>query len=381
MICAVLGIRGKLLAIILAAVLMSAMVFPASAATTIKTQDAADSIENGIRGIDVSRHNGTINWSKVAKDDVEFVMARATCGYMQGGKYQFTTDPTFLENATQASKNGLYVGAYHHACFTSRNTMLKEADEFLKMIKQVKLTYPVVLDIELNPKQLSKSQLSALAKEFCDIVSKEGYTVMIYSYQNFFKDHLDISKLGKYKLWVANYVEQPTGIDHVMWQHTSSARVSGVTGNVDINIAYQDLATKKQVSVNKTISDSIKKRLADSYKAKVPATGLTGIANCIYQAMQMEINKQWGVNLKVTDQKLTREQLDMLSEINFTSSTKGNITYLIQARLFYLGYYKVEPTSRFDNNTQDALRQYQKSKSGLTANGEMSAETLSALFG
>lgn len=380
---AIFNCKGKMLAIFLTVVLLltSLLTVTANAATTIKTQKAADSIKDGIRGIDVSKYNGTINWSKVAKDNVKFAMVRATCGYMEKGKYKFAIDPTFEDNAKQAAKNGLYVGAYHHACFTSTATMQNEAQEFIKMLKKVKITYPVVLDIELNPKKFSKSQLSGLAKEFCDIVSKEGYTVIIYSYQNFIKDNLDTSKLGKYNIWVANYLEQPTGIDHVMWQHTSSGKVSGISGNVDINIAYKNLAVKKQVTVDKAVAQSIKDRLASYYEMDVPAEGLTGINNFVYEAIQREVNRQWGVNLEVTNQRLSQEYLGLLSDLKFTSSTKGNITYLIQARLFFLGYYKEKPTSRFDDNTREALKKFQHSKTGLTADGEMSAETLRALLG
>lgn len=373
--------KWKTLAMFLVMIILLTSFLPVTANAATKTQEAADSIKGGIRGIDVSKHNGTIDWKKVAKDDVKFAMVRATCGYMEKGKYKFAIDPTFVENVKQASKNGLYVGAYHHGCFTNQKTMQKEAEEFIKMLKQVKLTYPVAVDIEINPKGYSKSQLSALTKEFCDIVSKAGYTVLIYSYQNFFKDNLDVKKLGKYNLWVANYIEQPKDINPVMWQHTSEAKVSGISGYTDINIAYKNLATKKSVTVDRTISDSIKKRLGELYDVDVPADGLTGINNCIYKALQSEVNRQWGVSLPVTDQPLSSDYLDLLSALKFTSSTKGNITYLIQAKLFYLGFYKEQPTSKFDSSTQEALKLFQQSKKGLTANGEMSAATMRALIG
>ncbi|MDR2932366.1 MAG: hypothetical protein LBV27_04595, partial [Oscillospiraceae bacterium] len=125
-----------------------------AAEVTIKTQKAADGIKNGIRGIDVSKYQGTINWKKVATDDVKFAMCRAT--------YGTDIDPTFVTNAKGANDNGLYVGAYHYARIKDSASVKKEAAAFIKQLKKVTLTYPVVLDIE-NHYGLSKTKLSNLA--------------------------------------------------------------------------------------------------------------------------------------------------------------------------------------------------------------------------
>ncbi len=351
---------------------------------TIKTQKAADSIKGGIRGIDVSKHNGPINWTSVANDNVDFAFIRATCGVQNsstGGKYQLNVDPYFEQNAKEAHASGLKVGAYHYAWFIDRKVMKKEAELFLKELKKVKITYPVILDIEANPSRLSRAQLSALCKEFADIVKAQGYTVFIYSYNNFFKEYLDTSKLGNYKLWVANYLETPKELPHAIWQHTASGKVSGISGNVDINIAYPNFEVKKfkAVSSSQSTTTAIKAKLRDKYNQDVPTSGLAGINEAILSAIQMEINKQWKVNEPV-DGGLNLKQLDLLSEVTFTNKTQGNITYLIQARLFFLGYYKTMPSGVFDSNTQSALRAFQSVKK-LTTSAEMDWETLNALLG
>lgn len=346
----------------------------------IKTQRWADKIEDGIRGIDVSKYNGTINWQKVATDNVDFAFIRSTCGYQPNGVYQLNIDPLFLENAAQAHANGIKVGAYHVGWFLSRDIMLSEADTFIEMLEQVDITYPVILDLEYNPGRLSRDELSSLAKEFCDIVASEGYTVFIYSYSNFFKEYLDLEKLGDYKLWVANYGETPKNIPHSIWQHTSFGSVKGIKGNVDINVAYPDFEERKysKVSVSRKVSDLIKERLRERYKLNVPETGLKGIHEAVNSAIQKEINAQWNVSLPVNG-VLTKKQMDYLCEINFTGKTKGNITYLIQARLFFMGYYSGQPTAVFDQNTRNAVKSFQIDKK-LGVSGELANVTLIELL-
>lgn len=370
--------------IIVTAVIVSLVQSPDAtfrANAAIKTQRSADKIAGGIRGIDVSKYNGVINWQKVATDEVDFAFIRATCGYQPQGKYQLNIDPLFLENARGAHQNGIKVGAYHVAWFLDRDIMLNEADVFLDMLSQVEITYPVILDIEYNPGRQSRDELSRLCKEFCDIVSDAGYEIFIYSYSNFFSEYLDLDKLGDYKLWVANYGEMPKHISHSIWQHTSSGSVRGISGDVDINVAYPDFEERKYapVSVSRTVSDSIVARLRERYSLEIAENKLSGIHEAVNAAVQREINRQWNVSLPVNG-RLTQKQLGYLGEIHFTSKTRGNITYLIQAKLFYLGYYKAAPTAAFDANTKNAIRSFQIDK-GLAVTGELDETVLGEMFG
>lgn len=342
-----------------------------NAAVTIKTQKAADSIEGGVRGIDVSKWQGSINWGKVAQDNVSFAMIRAT----YGAEY----DPMFLTNARGAHENGLKVGAYHYARFKNSAGVEAEAAAFLNRIKQVDITYPVVLDIE-NHYNLKRSTLTNLAIEFMDIIKAQGYTVMLYSFQNFITGHLDTSKLSGYDMWVANYIEQPNSIDHKMWQHTSYGTVSGINGRVDINIAYNDFSTRKKTTVNKAVSTNIKETLNARYKVGLPIDGLDmALMNeAIAKGLQKEINKQWGENIAV-DGELDAHAMSYLEGITFTGETHGNITYLIQAKLFYLGHYKGELTSYFDQGTVEAVKKYQISQD-ISSTGDLDEYTLNYLL-
>lgn len=351
-----------------------------NAGVTIKTQKAADSIKDGIRGIDVSKYQGDINWKKVARDNVKFAIIRAS--------YGTTNDPKFVTNAKEAHANGLGVGAYHYATFTDTASMRKEAAHFISRLKKVNITYPVVLDLEsATHKKMKKSTLTNLAIQFMEIVKAEGYDVMLYSYQNFIKDHLDVAKLSGYDLWVANYLEQPTSFNHKMWQHTSYGVVSGISGRVDINIAYSGIAANtqsqsgaKKIQVDKQISNQIKATLNERYNVGLPAEGLkmAEMNAAITKGLQREINAQWGVNLSV-DGSMTREAVNYLAEVKFGSGTKGNITYLLQAKLFYKGMYTGPLTGQFDDQTVAAIKAFQKDN-GLDATGKLTSVTLHQLL-
>ncbi|MEM1483810.1 glycoside hydrolase family 25 protein [Oscillospiraceae bacterium PP1C4] len=216
----------------------------------IKTQKAADKIKNGIKGIDVSQFQGNIDWESVANDGIEFAMIRASAGT--------ATDKKFKINAKSAHKNDILVGAYHYATFSSVDEAKEQARYFIKLLKSIKVTYPVVLDLEENKatRNISKAKLTAAGLAFMDTVKKAGYDVMLYSNENFFLSHIDTRAVRKkgYDLWVANYIEKPTKVEHKMWQHTSYGRVDGIDSRVDINIAYTDLSINKKNSVDETAS-------------------------------------------------------------------------------------------------------------------------------
>jgi GH25 family lysozyme M1 (1,4-beta-N-acetylmuramidase) len=373
-------LKRGILPVFLVLILTVSTLFPGFSAT-IKTQKAADAIEGGIRGIDVSKYNGEINWRQVAQDDVSFAFIRASVGVVLRTGYELNKDPMFEYNATQALANGIEVGAYHHACFTSEARMRSEAEVFLEQLRLVDITYPVSIDQEINPARLSRERLTELTRQFADIISRAGYTVMIYSYQNFIRDNIDVEGLGNYKLWLANYNETPKYIAHSIWQYTSSGRVSGIGGPVDLNVLYPNFRAKlwKNTSVSRTISNGIKENLSDRYGRNVPASGLSGIHRHVNAAMQMELNRQLDAGVAVTG-TMGPDSLDALASISFGSGTQGWITYLLQSKLFFMGFYKVAPSGRFDGRTSEALRDFQYAN-GLHVNGQVNDVTVYTLFG
>lgn len=199
----------------------------------------------GIKGIDVSHWQGNINWKKVAGDAIKFAFIKATEG---------TTlkDEKFETNVSGSNAAGIKTGAYHFARFGSKSEALAEAEFFLSVVKKVNLSYPLVLDLEVNQRNVSKSVLTDAAVAFLREIEKAGYFAMIYSGKSFLENCLDESKLKPFALWVARY-NSVLGRNADIWQYSSSGKVSGISGNVDMNICYRDgLRAQASVKTEKT---------------------------------------------------------------------------------------------------------------------------------
>lgn len=205
----------------------------------------------GIKGIDVSHWQGDINWKKVAADRIKFAFIKATEG---------TTlkDNKFETNVSGANAAGIKTGAYHFARFGSKSEALAEAKFFLSAVKKVSLSYPLVLDLEVNQRNVSKSVLTDAAVAFLREIEKAGYFAMIYSGKSFLENCLDESKLKPFALWVARYSSK-LGRDADIWQYSDCGKVAGISGNVDMNICYrEDLRCQVGVKAEKNPKPSRK---------------------------------------------------------------------------------------------------------------------------
>ncbi|MEC1262553.1 GH25 family lysozyme [Bacillus swezeyi] len=228
-----------------------------------------------IKGIDVSHWQGNIDWKKVAADGIKFAFIKATEG---------TTlkDEKFETNVSGSNAAGIKTGAYHFARFGSKSEALAEAEFFLSVVKKVNLSYPLVLDLEVNQRNVSKSVLTDAAVAFLLEVEKAGYFAMFYSGKSFLENCLDESKLKPFALWVARY-NSVLGRHADIWQYSSSGKVSGISGNVDMNICYRDgLRAQASVKTEKTyevkpISNKKSGKSNTTYTVKKGDT-LSGIA-------------------------------------------------------------------------------------------------------
>ena len=196
-----------------------------------------------IRGIDVSSHNKTINWSQVKASGVEFAMIRDGYGGTPG-MWDEQTDEYFEKNYAGATAAGVKVGVYHYSYATSVQMAEHEADECLYILKGRHLDYPVAYDVEDKSQYgLSRETLGQMVQAFCSKIAAAGYTPIVYSYKNFFLSHLDSTPVYSYDAWVAQYGASAPGMDlYTMWQYTSSGSVPGISGNVDMNYSYVDYA-------------------------------------------------------------------------------------------------------------------------------------------
>ncbi len=189
--------------------------------------------------IDVSHHQGKIDWKKVSQK-VSGAYIKASTGI--GG-----LDERALYNATEAIKNGLKVSYYHYCSLNDENELSDAKNEALWFIKVLKTlpaaTLPIALDIE-DPKilpSLDDGEILAWIKQFFTTLTENGYTnYVLYSYTPFLNDHLPSNHgLGNIPLWIAQYrstLTLPKGwTKYYLWQYSDSGQVDGIIGKVDLN--------------------------------------------------------------------------------------------------------------------------------------------------
>ena len=199
-------------------------------------------IEGAIaKGIDVSEHNGVIDWEQVKNSDVKFVIIR--CGY--GQDYTSQDDLYWERNVKECVRLGIPFGVYLYSYAMTPAAAKSEAEHVLRLISGYKLSYPVFYDLEneggsYNQASLDARTLGDIAETFCNIVSAAGYDVGIYANTNWFTNYLTDSRFSKWDKWVAQYNYQCTySGSYSMWQCTSSGNVPGISGNVDLNFDFE----------------------------------------------------------------------------------------------------------------------------------------------
>ena len=191
------------------------------------------------KGIDVSTWQGDIDWNKVKADGIEFAMLRSSFGKENPDKQ---TDNKFWQNYRNAKAAGVPIGAYHYSYATTVEDAKKEADFFLSIVKDCQFEYPVAFDIE-DPSQmyLGKDRITDIIMAFCERVQAAGYYVSLYTNLDWISNRIDMSRAKAFDVWLAQWSSKPTYSGSFgMWQYTSSGSVSGISGNVDMNIAYYD---------------------------------------------------------------------------------------------------------------------------------------------
>lgn len=194
------------------------------------------------KGIDVSQHQGAIDWEQVAESGVEFAIIRAGIrGYESGA---LVTDSYFESNMEGASANGIATGVYFFTQAVTVEEALEEARYVLELVAPYDLSYPIAIDVE-NPSanaraySLTQAQRTEIVSAFCNAIAEAGYTPMIYGNTYSLFGMLDIEQINHYKIWHAfynDYVYYPYQIQ--MWQYTSQAQIPGIEGNVDLNLWF-----------------------------------------------------------------------------------------------------------------------------------------------
>lgn len=196
-----------------------------------------------IKGIDVSKYQGDVDWQKVADSGVDYVMLRLGIRGYETGK--LALDENFDKNAQGALDAGLDVGVYFFTQALNEAEAREEAEFVLEAIKPYNITYPVAIDVEdLNTEKArsykqSKESRTNCAIAFMDRIKEAGYDTCIYGNLNTFTKLVDNYKLGNYKKWFAfydTYIYYPYRIN--MWQYSDKGHVDGIEGDVDLNITF-----------------------------------------------------------------------------------------------------------------------------------------------
>lgn len=195
--------------------------------------------------IDISSHNGTIDWKAVKDSGVDYVILRCGYGYTNDNSQ---IDSKFLENALELERLGIPYGVYLFSYGSNVQDANGEANYVLNIIKDRKISLPVYYDLEYSDYvgHLSPKTYTEMAIAFCEQIEAAGYTPGIYANRNYWENKLYDERLNKYSKWVAEYAyanEYYIGENHYkgnydMWQYTSSGRVSGISGLVDLNAWY-----------------------------------------------------------------------------------------------------------------------------------------------
>ena len=218
-----------------------------------KKQKGVPETEETTFGIDVARYQGTIDWQQVAQSGIQFAMIRV--GYRAQADGTIQEDPNARYNLQEASKAGIPIGAYFFSTAVTEEEAKEEAAWTAELLAGYPITYPVVYDCENfdDPESrqyhLSRTQRTNLALVFLGTIEEQGYQGMFYGSKNDLQYDTDweTSRIEEsYKIWVAQYPEQPypatpqssyEGVHH-MWQYSTDGVIPGISQPVDLNVAY-----------------------------------------------------------------------------------------------------------------------------------------------
>ena len=189
--------------------------------------------------IDVSEHNGIIDWAAVKKAGINYAIIRDGYGTSHVDNY-------FKRNMEGAIAQGIHIGIYHFSYALSAADAKAEAEYVLQLIKQYKdkIVLPVFFDFEYDTVDYAKKQGVTLGKEafnahtvaFCDTIQAAGYRAGVYYNLDYLRRYVDIDRIGKYVQWYAQYSSTASATTWDLWQYSSSYTIAGCSGKFDVSV-------------------------------------------------------------------------------------------------------------------------------------------------
>ena len=188
--------------------------------------------------VDVSEHNGTLDWAKIKKAGIDAAIIRTGYGVSH-------TDKQFYNNMDGAIAQGMRIGIYHFSYALNVDGAKNEAAFVIKLLKQYKdkITLPVYFDFEYDTVSYAKKQGVTLGKNafnnhcvaFCEAVKAAGYKPGVYYNKDYYNTMVSLSSVGGYSQWYAQYASSPSISDYDLWQFSSTYTISGCSGKFDMS--------------------------------------------------------------------------------------------------------------------------------------------------
>lgn len=210
-------------------------------------------------GIDISKHQGIVDFQKVKDSGIDFAMIRVGSRGISTG--EITLDDKFVEFATNANSVSLPIGAYFYSMATNDVEAVEEANFAVAACVNYGITYPIAIDMEIvandsyRSKNLSNKERTTIAKIFCDTVKAFGFKPMIYARYDYLLSKLDLKELEGIDIWLCDvvteggsrYTQENKDVYYTdypywfnMWQYSHSGRVDGINSDVDLNICFKN---------------------------------------------------------------------------------------------------------------------------------------------
>ena len=198
-----------------------------------------------LKGCDVSSHNGNIDWGKV-KSQIDFAIIRL--GY--GDNIERQDDSCFIKNVNGCINNNIPFGVYIYSYALNlggNESIQSEIDHTKRMLSKIsQKPFCVYIDMEDDSTiKLGKTMLTNFALEFCKQIKNAGYRAGVYANENWFRNYLQVSTIASfgYSIWCAKYSSNKPNItsNYDIWQYSSTGRINGINGNVDMNYMLKDI--------------------------------------------------------------------------------------------------------------------------------------------
>ncbi len=196
-------------------------------------------------GVDISKHNGQVNFNSIKSAGVDYVMLRLGArGYSTG---QISLDDNFVENMEAAVEAGLDIGVYFYSQAVSLEEVMQEVNFVIQNLEPYRahITYPVAFDMENVPNDkaridgLSRDDKTAIANAFLGGIQAAGYAPMIYGNKEWLIKNVDLAKLQDYDVWLSQEQDIPDyPYQFAMWQYTTTGVLNGVSGDASLNLCF-----------------------------------------------------------------------------------------------------------------------------------------------